>query len=87
MAQAFRLVQAPENVLITRAFGARDLILGAGIQLYARSTPENRFAVLACAVIHSIDVFNGLISYAQGYLPFEALVTAGGIDALLVGLR
>ena len=86
MAQAFRLVQAPSNVFISRAFGSRDLILGCGIQLYERHTPENRVAVLGCGVIHAIDVVNALVSYAQGYLPFEALITAGGIDATLVGL-
>lgn len=86
MAKAFRIVPAVSTAFITRAFGARDLILGLGIQLYDRHTPENRFAVLACGVIHIVDVFNALISYAQGYLPFKALVTAGGIDAILVGL-
>ena len=85
-AKAFRIVQAPSTVLFTRAFGARDLALGLGIQLYDRQTPENRVAVLACGVIHAVDVFNALISYAQGYLTFESLVTVGGIDALLAGM-
>lgn len=85
-AQAFRIVPAISTAFITRAFGSRDLILGCGIQFYDRCTPENRFAVLACGVIHTLDVLNAFASYAQGYLPFEALVTAGGIDAILVGL-
>ena len=86
IAQAFRIVPAASTTLVTRAFGTRDLIMGCGIQLYDRGTPENRVAVLACAVIHAIDVFNALLSYGQGYLPFEALVTVGGVDALLCGL-
>lgn len=86
MAEAFRIVPATSTAFITRAFGTRDLILGCGIQLYDRKSPENRLAVLACGVIHAIDVVNAVVSYAQGYLPFEALVTAGGIDSLLVGL-
>ena len=85
-AQAFRIVPATSTAFITRAFGTRDLILGCGIQLYERHTAENRAAVLACGAIHAIDVVNALVSYAQGYLPFEALVTAGGIDTLLVVL-
>ena len=86
MAQAFRIVQADSTVFISRAFGSRDLILGCGIQLYDRHTPENRIAVLACGVIHAIDVVNALVSYAQGYLPLEALLVAGGVDTVLVGL-
>lgn len=86
-AQAFRLIQTPETVFVTRAFGSRDFIIGCGIQLYEQRTPENQLALLACAAIHTIDVFNALVSYAQGYLPFEALLTVGSIDAILVGLR
>lgn len=86
MSRAFRLVQADSTVFISRAFGSRDFILGCGIQLYHRNTPENRIAVLACGAIHAIDIINAFVSYAQGYLPFEALVVAGGVDTLLVGL-
>ena len=85
-AQAFRIVQAPSTVFISRAFGSRDLVTGLGIQLYDRTSPENQAAVLACGVFHALDVVNALVSYVQGYLPFEALMTAGGIDTLLVGL-
>jgi hypothetical protein len=85
-AQAFRIVPATSTAFITRAFGSRDLVTGLGIQLYDRTTPENRAAVLACGVFHAIDVVNALVSYAQGYLPFEALIVAGGIDTMLVGL-
>ena len=86
VAKAFQIVQAPSTVFISRAFGARDLALGYGIQLYDRHTPENRLAVLACGCIHAIDVCSALISYAQGYLPFEALVVAGSVDTLLTVL-
>ena len=86
MAQAFRIVPAASTAFITRAFGTRDLILGCGIQFHDRESPRNRFAVLACGLIHTIDVVNAIVSYAQGYLPFEALMTVVGIDATLVGL-
>lgn len=85
-AKAFQLIQAPSTVFVTRAFGSRDLVLGLGIQLYDRGTPENKIATLACGVIHTIDVLNALVSYAQSYLPIEALVVAGSIDATLVAL-
>jgi hypothetical protein len=54
-AAAFRIVQAPSTAFITRAFGSRDLITGLGIQLYDRTTPENRAALLACGAFHSIE--------------------------------
>lgn len=85
-AQAFRIVPATSTVFITRAFGSRDFVAGLGIQLYDRNSPENQAAILACSVFHAIDVVNAIVSYAQGCLPFEALVVVGGIDSLLVGL-
>lgn len=54
-AAAFRIVQVPSTAFITRAFGSRDLITGLGIQLYDRTTPENRAALLACGAFHSIE--------------------------------
>ena len=86
MARAFRITQGSATAFITRAFGSRDLIMGCGIMLYTRESPENRTATLACGVIHAIDVVNAIVSYAQGYLRFEALLVAGGIDSMLVGL-
>lgn len=62
VAAAFRIVQTPSTAFITRAFGSRDLITGLGIQLYDRATRENRAAVLACGVFHSIDVLSAIAS-------------------------
>ena len=85
-AAAFRIVQTPSTAFITKAFGSRDLVTGLGIQLYERGQVEHRAAVLACGTFHAIDVVNAIVSYMQGYISFETLVIAGGIDTLLVGL-
>ena len=61
-AAAFRIVQAPSTVFITRAFGSRDLITGLGIQLFDRATEESRVAVGACAAFHAIDVISAIFS-------------------------
>ena len=85
-ARAFQIVQTPSTVFVTRAFGSRDFALGAGIQLYGRGTPENRLAVLACGCIHGFDILQAIVSFAQGYLPFEALIVAGTVDTLLTAM-
>lgn len=85
-AALFRIIQTPSTAFITKAFGSRDLVTGLGIQLYERGQPEHRAVVLACGAFHAIDVVNAIVSYAQGYLTFETLMIAGGIDSLLVGL-
>lgn len=85
-AAAFRMQQTPSTAFITKAFGSRDLVTGLGIQLYNRTTPEYRTAVLACGTFHAIDVFNAIVSYFQGYISFETLLLAGGVDSMLVGL-
>ena len=85
-ARMFRIVPAASTAFVTRAFGTRDLILGLGIQLYERPSPEHQLAVSACGLIHAIDVVNAVVTYAQGNLPFEALVAAGSVDAVLVAL-
>ena len=85
-AQAIGVVQAPSTVFFSRAFGSRDLLLGCGIQFYKRNSPEYRFATLAVGAIHAIDILSGIVSYSEGYLPFDAAVMAGSVDAILVGL-
>ena len=53
---------------------------------YNYTIERRRRAVLAYGVFHAIDLVNAVVSYAQGYFPFEALIVAGSIDTVLVGL-
>ena len=85
-ARLFQIVPAASTTFISRAFGSRDLVFGIGIQLYEPKSPERRTALLACGVAHALDVINGVVTYAQGYLPFETMLMAAVIDVTLVGV-
>lgn len=87
VARGFRIEQPPLTAFITRAFGSRDVVFGLGMQMYDRSAPENRAATLGAGIVHAIDVVMAAVSYVQGYMPFEAMVTTMSIDTLLVGLH
>jgi len=61
-------------------------VIGSAIQYYQRGSPENKLATLACVAVHGLEVANGLVSYAQGYVTSETLlgvVVADGVACAL----
>lgn len=83
-ARGFGLAHAERGLYVTRLFGSRDLVLGAG--LLSATGSREQTAVEAGIVIDTLDVVSGLDELRRGRIGPWALVSAVGGAVLFAGL-
>ncbi|KAI7218206.1 hypothetical protein KC333_g3747 [Hortaea werneckii] len=82
-ARMFGVAAVPATNFVTRLFGCRDLVLGGGVLATATApAQQRRIVLLAANIINAIDVFSGLVCYAEGNLTRKALILGSGGAAL-----
>ncbi|KAI7088391.1 hypothetical protein KC356_g3371 [Hortaea werneckii] len=82
-ARIFGVAAVPATNFVTRLFGCRDLVLGGGVLATVTApTEQRRIVLLAANIINAIDVFSGLVCYAEGNLTKKALILGSGGAAL-----
>ncbi|RMY92042.1 hypothetical protein D0864_00380 [Hortaea werneckii] len=78
-ARIFGVAAVPATNFVTRLFGCRDLVLGGGVLATVTApTEQRRIVLLAANIINAIDVFSGLVCYAEGNLTRKALILGSG---------
>merc|ERR1711939_171340 len=78
-ARILGVAAVPATNFVTRLFGCRDLVLGGRVLATATApTEQRRIVLLAANIFNAIDVFSGLVCYAEGNLTKKALILGSG---------